>query len=62
MGAYKTREIVPKSYFGKPVSYDFEDIKVSGPEKYNEYLTHMYGDYMKPPKNKEANQHIVYKK
>lgn len=61
MGAYKTREIVPKSYFGKPAEYNFEDIKVTGPEKYDEYLTHIYGNYMEPPKNKEANQHLVYK-
>ena len=62
MGAYRTREIVPKEYFGKPTEYEFEDIKLTGPEKYDEYLTHMYGDYMTPPKNKYTNQHTVYKK
>ena len=61
MGAYKTREIVPKIYFGKPTSYSFEGMKLKGPEKYNEYLTHMYGDYKTPPKNKFTNQHLVYK-
>lgn len=62
MGAYKTREIVPKEYFGNPTKYVFENVTVNGPEKYDEYLTHMYGNYMTPPKNKEANQHLVYKK
>jgi lipopolysaccharide cholinephosphotransferase len=61
MGAYKTREIVPKEYFGEPTDYSFEGLKLKGPEMYHEYLTHMYGNYMVPPKNKEANQHLVYK-
>ena len=57
MGAYRTREIVPKEYFGKPTKYTFEDITVTGPEMYDEYLTHMYGDYMTPPKKKDNNSH-----
>lgn len=61
MGTYKTREIVPKEYFGKPTDYLFEGLNLKGPERYHEYLTHMYGDYMIPPKNKFTNQHIVYK-
>ncbi len=56
MGAYRTREIVPKEYFGKPTKYQFEDINMTGPEKFDEYLTHMYGDYMTPPKNNN-NEH-----
>lgn len=59
MGAYRTREIVPKEYFGKPTKYKFEDITVTGPEKYDEYLTHMYGDYMTPPKNTTSNEHYA---
>ena len=57
MGAYRTREIVPKEYFGKGAYYDFEDIKVMGPEMYDEYLTHMYGDYMTIPKNVDRKTH-----
>lgn len=57
MGAYRTREIVPKKYFGKPTEYNFENLKLTGPEMYDEYLTHMYGDYMKPPENKGNNSH-----
>ena len=60
MGAYRTREIVPKEYFGTPTKYKFEDIYLTGPEKYDEYLTHMYGDYMTPPKDKNTNSHIVH--
>ena len=62
MGAYRTREIVPKHYFGKPTKYDFEGLKIYGPEKYDEYLHHMYGDYMKIPENKNENQHLDYQK
>lgn len=57
MGAYRVREIVPTIYFGSPTSYKFEDIELTGPEMYDEYLTHMYGDYMKPPENKYTNAH-----
>lgn len=60
MGAYRTREIVPKEYFGIPTKYKFEDIYLTGPEKYDEYLTHMYGDYMTPPKDKNTNSHVVH--
>lgn len=59
MGAYRVREIVPTEYFGKPTKYKFEDIYLTGPEKYDEYLTHMYGDYMKIPDDKKT--HYSYK-
>lgn len=58
MGAYRTREIVPKEYFGIPSEYEFEGQKLTGPEMYDEYLTHMYGDYMKIPDNKNENRHL----
>lgn len=48
MGAYRTREIVPKKYFGTPTKYKFEDIYLTGPEMFEEYLTHIYGDYRTP--------------
>lgn len=54
-GAYKTREIVPTTYFGMekaPEYLSFEDIKLRVPKQYKPYLTHMYGDYMQlPPEN-----------
>ena len=59
MGAYRVREIVPTEYFGKPTKYKFEDIYLTGPEKYDKYLTHMYGDYMKIPDDKKT--HYSYK-
>ncbi len=51
MGAYRTKQIVPKRFFGTGKMYPFESITLRGPEMYDEYLTQMYGDYMKlPPK------------
>lgn len=56
IGAYKTREIVPATYFGlseEPVYLEFEDMPVRAPKQYEEYLTHMYGGYKNlPPESK----------
>lgn len=64
MGAYKTKEIVPRTYFG--ASYDecslwkFEDLEIRGPKEWDAYLTHMYGDYrILPP---ESERKVHYKK
>ena len=58
MGAYRTNQIVPKSYFGNGKMYEFEDVKLRGPELYDEYLTQMYGDYMKLPSEKSRKIHF----
>ena len=58
-GNYGFHEIVPKDYFGKGSIVFFEGKEYSAPEKVHEYLTHMYGDYMKlPPKEKQIGHHI----
>ena len=59
MGAYRAREIVETKWFGKPTLYDFEDTKLYGPEYYDEYLTHMYGDYMALPSKDKQTIHCV---
>jgi lipopolysaccharide cholinephosphotransferase len=60
MGAYRTKEIVPKVYFGVGAFYDFEGLKLRGPSMYNEYLTHIYGDYMKiPPTESQKNHYEI---
>ncbi len=48
-GAWGDKEVMPKSYFGKGSKGEFEGIEVNLPEKYHEYLTSLYGDYMTPP-------------
>ena len=61
MGAYFFHEFVPKSMFGKGSTVEFEDVMVNAPEKVHEYLTHMYGDYMKlPPKEKQVSHNIEF--
>lgn len=59
MGAAKMKEIIPKKYLGKGKEYQFEDIIVNGPEMYDEYLTHFYGDYMMLPPIDQRNRHNV---
>ncbi len=50
--------IFHKSIFGNGVKKKFEDIYVNVPERYDEYLKVMYGDYMKlPPEEKRIAHH-----
>ena len=42
-----------KELFSNPVYVTFEGIKLPVPEKYDELLTQIYGDYMTPPPIKE---------
>ena len=52
------KEIMPKEYIGNPVFKEFENRVLPIPEKYHEYLTHLYGDYMKlPPEEDRKSQH-----
>ena len=56
--AWRDREIVPKSYYGRGSKAIFEGIEVVIPEKYHEYLTAVYGDYMKlPPESERIGHH-----
>lgn len=52
--------IVSKSIYGIPKYVDFENIKLPVPEKYHEYLTQIFGDYMKlPPVEQRKGLHLV---
>ena len=59
MGAYREREIVETRLFGEAIQYNFEQTMLYGPEKYDEYLTHMYGDYMTIPKKSNRTSHCA---
>lgn len=59
MGAYRSREIVPREYFGNGIFYTFESERLRGPEMHDSYLTHIYGDYMKIPDEKDRKSHYV---
>lgn len=56
------KQIMPKEIYGTPQLIDFEDTKLFGPEKKEEYLELLYGsDYMKiPPVEKRIKPHDVY--
>lgn len=52
--------IVKKSIFGEPKYVDFEDTQLPVPEHYHEYLTQMFGDYMKlPPMEQRKGLHLI---
>lgn len=57
MGSYKGKEIFPKSVFGEGKEYKFENTTFIGPEKADEYLSTLYGDYMKLPDENNRNHH-----
>ena len=57
MGAYRTREIVPKEWYGKGTKYKFEDIELNGFDKYHEYLKYTYSDYMELPPVESRKTH-----
>lgn len=50
-GFYK--EIMPREYIGKPILKEFEGKKYPIPKNWDKYLTHLYGDYMKLPDQKD---------
>lgn len=47
------KEIMPREYIGNPVLKEFEGEMFYIPEKWHEYLTFLYGDYMKLPDEKD---------
>lgn len=59
-GAWGVKEFMPKNVLGKPKLYQFENHKFYGVNKADEYLTSLYGDYMKlPPKDKRKSNHTI---
>ena len=51
------REIFTKEVFGVDTKYEFEDMLLVGPKRYDFYLKSLYGDYMKLPPESERNVH-----
>lgn len=58
MGAYRTREIVPREFYGEGAYYPFEDMQLRGLEMYDAYLSYTYGDYMKLPAPEQRKTHF----
>ena len=58
LGMWGKKEIMPKSYFGTPTMYTFEDTEVYGPEDYDNYLTNVYKNWRQlPPIEKQKSDH-----
>lgn len=55
--AYKFKESYSKKIYENVTYYPFENITLPGPTDYDAYLSHLYGDYMTPPKESERNKH-----
>ena len=56
-GAWGDKEIMPSQWYGEGCELEFEGLKVTGPKDYHNYLTQMYGDYMKLPPEEERKGH-----
>lgn len=56
------KQCMPKEIYGRPILYDFAGRKYYGPENYDEYLSRIFGEYMKlPPEEKrKANLDVFY--
>lgn len=58
LGNWGSKEIVKKEVMGTPRLYTFENISIYGAEKFDEYLTSLYGDWRRlPPKEKRVTHH-----
>ncbi len=52
------KEILRREIFGTPTLYQFEGINVNGPERIEEFLTCIYGDWRQlPPVEKQVSHH-----
>lgn len=58
--SYGLRERVPKNWYTKSVKLQFEGHLFAVPYKWKEYLTKIYGDYMRiPPKQERVTHNMV---
>ena len=58
VGAWGLKEVVPRSVYGKPTRYRFENLEIYGAEDPDGYLTALYGDWRQlPPEEKRVSHH-----
>ena len=43
------KQVMEREIYGTPILLEFEDAMYFAPQKWDEYLTRIYGDYMTPP-------------
>lgn len=56
--SYRFNELFRKEIYGTGKQYPFETMRLVGPERYDDYLKSLYGDYMVPPDEKDRNAHV----
>lgn len=57
-----SKQCMPREIYGTPVLLEFEGRKYYAPEKYTDYLTRIYGDYMQlPPEEKRRANMEIYR-
>ncbi len=57
-GTYGLRDVIPMDWLEDPALYVFEGIQIYSFRNYDEYLTHVFGDWRKlPPKEKQVSLH-----
>jgi lipopolysaccharide cholinephosphotransferase len=56
----ENKNILNKAVLGNPTVASYDDIIVSIPEKYVEYLHHYYGDYMQYPSQEERERGLTF--
>ncbi len=60
IGNWGKKERIEREWFSTHCEVDFSGIKAYIPAMYDEYLTHLYGDYMTPPpEDKRVSHHDV---
>ena len=57
LGGYQFKSLMEKEVFGKYTELSFEGEPFRVPEKYDVFLTRIYGDYMKLPPEDRRNKH-----
>ena len=58
LGHWRFKEVMESRIMGKPTLYPFETMEIYGAEHYEEYLTHLYGDWRQlPPEDKRVTIH-----
>lgn len=58
VGKYNSRECLEREKLEFGLDVNFEGLEVKIPSGYHEYLTSLYGDYMKVPKEDDRKKHI----
>lgn len=50
------KQCMPREFYGKPVLLEFEGRRYYAPKRYEDCLSHLYGDYMKLPSAQQQQE------